>query len=355
MENSTGPTQVDKDLIYIAKYKLIKVEVDQKNCMADNLKDEYQDPAFTCGLSDNMQWILAGFVVCLLAIIVPIASIKNQQTSELKAVTIATGNIDPLSVNSAFEGIVIMANVTNVDSMNLTCTIRYLFFPMGSWQDQKHTQEPIFSKAVRFITEKNNIVISTSEFAPSAEIVHSIQGLPIKYPFETYSSRFTISFYNEETIKSNPKTIPLAFGLVAGKQSWSGLGKITELDGGHLGVDIRFDRGWMTKIYAIGVSCTMWIVTISVIVITWTIYYNKGKAESGLLRLALRFLFAFPAMRRNQPGIVVMGCTEDVSAFFWCMLLMSICAFTLISNVAHNTIYETIPPEKQMYPQLNKE
>ena len=49
----------------------------------------------------------------------------------------------------------------------------------------------------------------------------------------------------------------------------------------------------------------MWVLAFCLVKITWDIWWEDRIAEPNTLRLAIRFLFAFPALRFTQPGLPV--------------------------------------------------
>jgi hypothetical protein len=332
------PPYLASDPIKTEQDKLLETS-EEKKSKPPKPDPEYEDPWFTLGLTDKQQWIVALIVLALLGTIVPFFSVKNALTSTFKSNHLVHGQVDPRDPGT-FEGVLIYANVTRVEHRNLTCTVRYTFFPMGKYGNPN---QETFANNVKFITERYHITIEDNEYDPVAEVTYPITGLPVKYPFETYWADFSIGLYTPDD-----SPIPIALGMIASKQSWWGNAEIREV-GPQMTVSIRFDQGWMTKIYAIFSSVTMWILTITLMCMTWTIFANKGKAESGIMRLGMRLLFAFPAMRRNQPGVVPMGCTEDILAFFWCMSLVAICMYLLVGNVVSNYIYEDISADKRMF------
>jgi hypothetical protein len=301
---------------------------------------EYLDPIFTCGLSDKQQWILGALFLALICTFIPLLSIRNQITSDIKMNNFVHGKINPLDPPPSFNGILIFANVTRIEHHNLSCTIRYSFYPVGTYQSAKTEQ---FSRNVKFYTERYHTTIFTHEFDPVAEVTYPIVGLPVKYPFETYWSHFTISLYTDDD-----KPVPFAIGIIASKQSWWGNAELQDI-GEQMTIALRFDQGWTTKLFAIFSSLIMWILTITLIAITWTIFVNNGIAERSVMRLGMRFLIAFPVIRRNQPQVVPMGSTEDVLSFFWCIGLVSFCMYLLILNVCASFINEEITDDKRMY------
>lgn len=67
----------------------------------------------------------------------------------------------------------------------------------------------------------------------------------------------------------------------------------------------------------------MWTLSLTVLTLAATLWFRDRKVEAGTIAVASGLLFALPAIRNVQSGAPPLGCTADVSSFFWCMPLVA--------------------------------
>lgn len=202
-----------------------------------------------CGIQERTQWIVAAIFLAVLAITVPIFSIKNNEASMYKQQTMVSASISPYKIPDNFDGVIIMTTVTNVNTTSLSCRMRYIFFPYGRYAQKD--EEPTFSRNLYFVTNRIKTEFKAGEPWPTLEVVHSFDGLATEYPFDFYQAGYTISLYDSSTInQNNPKSIPIGIGLVAGKQSWTGIAEVKDLQDNQLEVSIRFQQSGSTKVFS---------------------------------------------------------------------------------------------------------
>ncbi|KAJ3305495.1 hypothetical protein HDV03_001361 [Kappamyces sp. JEL0829] len=301
--------------------------------------------------SERIVWVLT---LLALAVLAPVLGYLNTQTSITKTMALSTGTVNPQSPPSEFNGVSIMANVTAIDPLSQMCRVRFLFIPVGSWA-KSGPADLTLSKPALFVAGSSRTLLTPEMLMPAIEVNFDLSdGNPVYYPFDSYSCEFVLGLYDtNSTAFSTSATlsgIPLAVGLIGGKQSWSAVSDVLDLDRTHLYVSLTFFRSWMTKLYSTFIVSAMWVLTACLLKITWDIWWEDRVAESATMRLGVRFLFAFPALRYAQPGLPVMGCTEDVASFFWCILFAAVCSILLLSNFMRYNIFHDHEKSAPIWP-----
>jgi hypothetical protein len=190
------------------------------------------------------QILLATIVVLLLAILVPILAIHNNQFSERKSQKLGTGKLDPLNPPSDFSGVLVMANVTSVDTVRFETRVRYLLFPLGEYDSGRGDVEQ-FSKPVTLITNGKRSNITSLDLNPAEEATYIIStGDPNQYPFDEYTAEFFLS------IKDGDKQVPIMFGIVGNVMGWNVNPMVLDLPGTRIGVYMIMNRGMITKFFS---------------------------------------------------------------------------------------------------------
>jgi hypothetical protein len=192
----------------------------------------------------QIQILIASIVVLLLAILVPLLAIQNNRASERKSQKMGTGKLDPLNPPADFSGIMVMANVTVIDTVRFDARVRYLIFPFGEYDSGRDDVEQ-FSKTVTLITNGKRSNITKFDLNPGEEATYIIStGDPNKYPFDEYTLDFFIS------AKEGTKDVPIMFGIVGNVMGWNIDPYVLDLPGGRIGVYMVATRGAITKFFS---------------------------------------------------------------------------------------------------------
>jgi hypothetical protein len=191
------------------------------------------------------QILIASVVVLLLAILVPLLAFQNNQFSERKSQKMGTGSLNPLNPPPNFSGVMIMANVTIIDTVKFEARVRFLIFPFGEFDSGREDVEQ-FSKTVSLITNGKRSNITQFDLNPADEATYIIStGDPIKYPFDEYTTEFFL------TIKDGESSVPVMFGLVGNVMGWNVDPFVIDLPGGRIGVLMTMRRGGITKFFSL--------------------------------------------------------------------------------------------------------
>jgi hypothetical protein len=193
----------------------------------------------------QIQILIATIVILLLAILVPLLAIHNNRYSERKSQKLGTGRRNPLDPPADFSGVLVMANVTMVDTVRFETRVRYLFFPLGEYDAGRADVEQ-FSRDVTIITNGKRSNITTIDLNPAEEATYVIAtGDPNQYPFDRYSAEFFLA------IKDGSNNVPIMFGIVGNVMGWSLMPYVLDLPGERIGVHMVMSRGMITKFFSV--------------------------------------------------------------------------------------------------------
>jgi hypothetical protein len=294
----------------------------------------------------QIQIVLASILVLFLLIAVPTVSILNNVTSNIKRSQYRFGKLDPLKPPSGFEGSIIWANVSKVDTGKFIMQTRYSFYAMGKYAKDIGDGLNVFSIPVEFITQRKKTSFDQEDVLPTSESKYPIVlGDPNRYPFDSYGSEFVINLRNKET----KETIPIIVGIVGAVQSWNFDLYVSELPDNNVRIEAVASRGWIIKFFSSFVLIIMWVLSLTILTLSATIWFRERKVEPPIISLCASLMFALPAIRNTQPGapsiftlIIVIGCTADVGGFFWNMALVALAAFLAMLN--YIVMYKRVKP-----------
>jgi hypothetical protein len=187
---------------------------------------------------------LASTFALILAILVPILAIHNNSFSERKTHELGTGKIHPDFIPENFSGVLIMANVTSVDTKNFETKVRFLMFPYGKY-DSNRTDIEKFKTTVNFVTNGKRSIVTEFDLNPSEDVTYAIIfGDPNRYPFDVYSAEFFVA------MKDGEIPVPLVFGLVGNVMGWNVKPWVADLPDNRIGVYMEMSRGFITKFFS---------------------------------------------------------------------------------------------------------
>lgn len=153
---------------------------------------------------------------------------------------------------------------------------------------------------------------------------------PTDYPFDVHTANFEVlvtATASEETI------IPLNMNFSAAMPGFNIdaiENKASEGIPNYFSVDITIGRSTTTRIFAIFIMAAMWIVSLSVLFMTWVIFTRRRKMETTIFTFISTLIFALPAVRNIQPGIPPIGTLSDFIAFFWAEIMAIACLLVVV-------------------------
>jgi hypothetical protein len=246
----------------------------------------------------QIQIVLAILLIIFLLVAVPTLSIVNNNYSNLKRSQYKFGKVDPLKAPQDFSGAVIWANITGVDTLKFTIDVRYTIIPAGRFAKDIGTTLKVFKDPVEFITKRKKTLMDENVLYPEAEAVYPIEfGNPVKYPYDVYMSSFVLNMQS-----SKDGTIPVMLGIVGAVQGWDFDINVNDLVDGYVNLQVRAKRSQIIKFFSGFVVTIMWILSVTALTLSATIWFRDRKIESSTISFCGSLMFALPAVRNTQPG-----------------------------------------------------
>jgi hypothetical protein len=191
------------------------------------------------------QLVIAAFVILLLLIAVPTVSILNNNYSTVRRTDYKTGKVDPLQRPDDFNGVLVWANVTAIDTVGFTIRTRFSFHPIGNLGQDLMPNFQVFKDRIEFTTQRKKTFFDGEDILPSVDQSYPIiLGDPNRYPFDEYSSEFIFN------LKNGAAPVPVAVGIVGAVQGWNINIFITDLPEDNVRVEVVARRGWIIKFFS---------------------------------------------------------------------------------------------------------
>ncbi|KAH6562163.1 hypothetical protein BASA50_006934 [Batrachochytrium salamandrivorans] len=287
-----------------------------------------------------IQLAAVSIVLLFLVVFVPVSTVLNNQEGNKKLQRVATNSVDPFLVLSgitAFDGVVLLGNVTGVDVVGFTFKVHFVAFPWGRFDipDQSPAGNAAYN---RLATDATLIVAGRQTSFKAGTVIPSFdaivpidEGQPNLYPFDKYYTTFDMSLFVGSSFN---ESIPMAIGIVGAVQSWTVGLSLSKAQGtsGLVLVDTTINRSWTTKFFSMIVVIIMWALSLAVFTLAITLWLRDRKVEPPTIAITASLLFALPALRNSQPGAPVIGSSVDVAGFMWNMVLVAVSCFLLIVN-----------------------
>jgi len=109
-------------------------------------------------------------------------------------------------------------------------------------------------------------------------------------------------------------------------------------------VELAVKRSPTTKGFAMFIVIIMWCLTLGAVLITFQIVFRQREAMPPVISIMIALLFALPAVRNTQPAAPPIGTLLDTVSLIWNMMLVSLCAITLMVTWLWQSPSPTPPP-----------
>jgi hypothetical protein len=251
-----------------------------------------------------------------------------------------TNKVDPNSFGD-FRGILVWANLTAFSPQTLQVSTLFSF---ASTIEDNTFPPAEFSDGFR------SIAISGRDLFPqlsSSFVV--VDGSTNKYPFDQYYmiGQVTVRDNTNATARIKP-ALPLAVTVTGAIDGWEVNVDVNDGEAALEGVvfiEATMRRSIVTIFFSLFIMTLMWILSLSLFILTVTLYTRRRKVEPPTIAVAGALLFALPGLRNTQPGIPVLGCTADTAGFFWNMLLIALSIVLMMWNYIFR--YQAEPKPKK--------
>jgi len=181
--------------------------------------------------------------------------------------------------------------------------------------------------SIQIIVNQKTTNVSANAEVPDPPITLSTFGNPNSYPFDSYSVLFPIS----ASIISTGESIPLTLYIQGAVQGFTTSTTFQGVnDGSRVLVTFTVQRSSTTQLFAAIVFLLMWFLSLSIFLAAMSVWFRGKNAELPLVTISTGLLFALPNIRNSQPGVPIVGTTEDLVGFFWNILLVATSAISLL-------------------------
>ncbi len=291
------------------------------------------------------------FIVLTVAMVLVLYSYR-QEGVKRSAVISEEGEKDPNHIEA-------FVKVLTIDPVKGDVTTRIEFIPHGTFAKEDGTLTENVKLDINSATGKQEHSFEKGKRMNPIEAVLSMyDGLVTDYPFDRHNAFLEMYFTTKPEKKAEkPKPtegtegsadkpaeekpdeeaqpmeeeIPLAvdfFGSIAGYKIEAA--KTKESDDAYVGIEMKISRSSTVYFFSGFVMLLMWVVTLAVIFMTLSIVLRGRKIELAMFSFIAALLFAFAAVRNNQPGVPPIGTFSDYISFFWAQVILSLCLLTII-------------------------
>jgi hypothetical protein len=232
----------------------------------------------------------------------------SEDPNNISAITYITG-VDPIkgemSARTEFSP---NGNISNEDNFTLSRDVNVFLTNSGGKQEHEYKKGKPMN--------------------PIDAVVSFNNTRPTDYPFDVHTANFEVVVTGNED-----GVIPLNIDFSAAVPGFNIDAVENKVSAGlpnYFSVDVRVSRSTTTKIFSIFIMGAMWIVSLSVMFMTWVIFTRRRKMETVIFTFVSTLIFALPAVRNIQPGVPPIGALSDFIAFFWAEVIAIVCLLIVV-------------------------
>lgn len=235
------------------------------------------------------------------------------------------GNLVDLANENAW---IVQGNVTSFNIQTGVASIHFLIIPMPGMNNRTSTLQVISNSKV---TNFSNL-----DVVPQIDVsINVFEGSKNLYPFD----RYTLNGFIQ--LMEGGKTVSIyLMSLSTANDFWKGDAALSIDPNPPLSntvyIQIVYSRSNMIIIFSLLIGLFMWLLAISIFLLSTLIWIRGRKVEPPTIGIACALLFALPSVRNNLPGNPHVGVTFDIASYFFCLLLVGISVLLLIWNYIHS-------------------
>jgi len=277
----------------------------------------------------NIKWLaLLPFIllVFLITFIIGISAYRNEGLH--RSTDLVLGNKGKVSPNR----LDIESTITSIDPVKGTMMVRMEVIPMGDLGDEEED----------IVIAADDIKLYTS--SPSLPEISFKRGRPVTaldIDFNLYGGQYEdypLDRHNCDiqiwaSASEEEQGVPIVFALSGAVHGFDiNVAPSPENARDYVDIEILVSRSDSTKVWAIFIMAMLWLMTLSVVGVTYSIVLHGRKLEIGSFGWIGALLFAFVAFRNAAPGVPPIGSMIDFISFFWCEVIAAICMVTMVAT-----------------------
>lgn len=288
----------------------------------------------------------------------------------LTAVTNAQGDSDKKpspDTTAKKEGhIEVVGKVLSIDPIKGDVTLRLEFIPDGSFAKEDGTLARTLKFDINSSNGKQEITFEKGKrLTPTEAVLNMYDGAVTDYPFDKHQADLMFYFTvkpdkpadkpadkpktdetapkpTEEAPATQPKPTPAAADEdevevpisleftpeLAGYKIESSKNK--ESDDTYIDITMKISRSPMVSTFAVVVMIVMWVISIAVLFLAFTVVVRGRKPEIAMFSFIGTLIFSFAAVRNSQPAVPPIGTFSDYASFFWAEIILALCLLSIL-------------------------
>ncbi|KAI8910270.1 hypothetical protein EDD86DRAFT_246655 [Gorgonomyces haynaldii] len=272
----------------------------------------------------KIQIVLIACIVLFLAIAVPLSAFINtrQVDGKVHSLDETRASYSPTSLPPDFVGLAV--TVLSMETLTQLSNWRIDIVPYGTLRAGDG-----FATAINLTIGSQKIAVQPNTadiFVNFQQSVKQGLGFQNNYPLDNYTMAASFSASNSQG------SLPIGFLEPKILQGWSIDSSVSDRSNGARVLTVNLTRSMTTILYSILILIIMWILSLTIFILSVTLWFRERKVEPPTIAVSAALLFALPAIRNTQPGAPTIGITADTAGFFWAMILVSCSTFLLMLN-----------------------
>jgi hypothetical protein len=250
----------------------------------------------------------------------------------LVAVAVGAG---PARAAEPFNGIVVNATLTAVDTASSSATMRIEPEPSGSYT---RGRTGLLTKDVVLYTSTTSGELAHSygagTFMDSFEATVPVEGDTSTYPFFHLETGIAVLASTRGGVRSG-RGVPVQLrfkSTVAGYRVSPNPAVRNGPPLESIRLQLHVNASWATIVFAVFIMFVMWALALGAVSVAVNLVIRRRKFEGSFATLLAALLFAFPTVRNNLPGIPPVGVLFDYAAFFWAEALVALSLIALLAG-----------------------
>jgi hypothetical protein len=240
----------------------------------------------------------------------------------------------------------VLATVQSVDPIKGEAIVRLDFAPQGELASADGWSATRDFTVYTNSAMKPEIKFKKGQRINAVDVAFELyNGLYTDYPFDRHESELQVyvGSMTQPAVGEKPteeEYLPVnleLYGMVHGFNLQGESAKESSSD--FADINLTITRSMSTIIWAVFVMALLWLMTIGVLGVTFSVVFFNRKLEFGSFAWMGAMLFAFVSFRTAAPGVPPIGSLIDFVAFFWAEFLVALSLIVMV------TMYLVRPPK----------